>query len=153
MSKQLSIIVIIFGCCVLLAVEISTQATHKSKITKKLRSRHPTAAKQQAISLPAAALSFTGGVITTESEVKGGFRVHDKVIFLRHTTSGWILDGRGEVQRAYKDGGVLIDTANPSFGIHIEDDIYIVNRDNSPYSLSNFHYEHAKDIADDHKIR
>jgi hypothetical protein len=63
------------------------------------------------------------------------FRVRDKVIFLHRSENGLIFTGRGEVKEVLDDG-VMITVLNPKFGVGLNDQVYVVQRDTSPDSLS-----------------
>ncbi len=68
---------------------------------------------------------------------EGGFRLSDKVIVVRRSEEGCIIRGFLEIEenRGYEIVARM-STEFGSPGLYPEDEVYIINRDDSPYSLS-----------------
>jgi Ankyrin repeats (many copies) len=87
---------------------------------------------------PAVVESFSSlDNLVCRSDAPRSFRVKDKVVFLHRSETGMIYKGRGEVKEVVDDG-VMIAILNPKFGVGLDDQVYIVQRDTSPDSLSKF---------------
>ncbi|HLK56981.1 MAG TPA: hypothetical protein VKU00_10470 [Chthonomonadaceae bacterium] len=78
-------------------------------------------------------MSRTNTTILINKGRVDGLRPKDRLIIIRHIDKGWLIVGFTEVQQVVSDQ--LIAVVLNEQGIENDDEAYIVNRDNSPYSL------------------
>ena len=99
--------------------------------------RMPTASKSYFSSKRAIVLNTNGGVCTVMSGGRRnkGLLEGDRIVYARRTSDGILIVGKGLIERAYdtdSEGVVL----NEQYGVHPEDEVYVLNRSSSPYSIT-----------------